>query len=204
MLKIGHMEYPNLPERKLIDIPTNSRASRGTCKIIEQVSVPSLALAVRHKPRSPWTFSKCSKQMHVTRQKTDWRINWKPSIIYHQKKARENWGDKGEPLSSCTPCSCRIAAGNCSCPGCSLDLETRHIFRDFIKYTRNNRQLVLWSLTKVAYFQSTWKVKYQDDRSWRTPKKLYLVIFLNKLENIHYIQPCSSSNQPTWKCWTVK
>src|SRR6187401_2504435 len=28
------MEYPNLPERKLIDIPANSRASRGTCKII--------------------------------------------------------------------------------------------------------------------------------------------------------------------------
>src|SRR4051812_45093904 len=28
------MEYPNLPERKLIDIPANSRASRGTCKFI--------------------------------------------------------------------------------------------------------------------------------------------------------------------------
>jgi len=26
--KIGHMEYPNLPERKLIDILANSRASR--------------------------------------------------------------------------------------------------------------------------------------------------------------------------------
>src|SRR3990170_5517893 len=82
------------------------------------------------------------KQTHVTRQKTDWRINWKPSIIYHQKKARENWGNKGEPLSSCTPCSCRTAAGTCSCPGWSPDLETRHIIRDFIKYTRNNRQLV--------------------------------------------------------------
>ena len=30
------MEYPNLPERKLIDIPANSRASWGTCKIIIQ------------------------------------------------------------------------------------------------------------------------------------------------------------------------
>jgi hypothetical protein len=26
------MEYPNLPERKLIDVPAISRASRGTCK----------------------------------------------------------------------------------------------------------------------------------------------------------------------------
>ena len=25
------MEYPNLLERKLIDVPANSRASRGTC-----------------------------------------------------------------------------------------------------------------------------------------------------------------------------
>ena len=34
--KIGHMEYPNLPERKLIDFPANSRASWGTCKFIIQ------------------------------------------------------------------------------------------------------------------------------------------------------------------------
>ena len=32
LLKIGHMEYPNLPERKLIDVPAISRAYRGTCR----------------------------------------------------------------------------------------------------------------------------------------------------------------------------
>jgi hypothetical protein len=30
------MEYPNLPERKLIDVPAISRASRGTCTSISQ------------------------------------------------------------------------------------------------------------------------------------------------------------------------
>ena len=55
MLKIGHMEYPNLPERKLIDIPANSRASRvdkakkasnTTWKIHQAVSSPSSIIFV--------------------------------------------------------------------------------------------------------------------------------------------------------------
>jgi hypothetical protein len=40
LLKIGHMEYPNLPERKLIDIPANSRASRGTAAASQVDKIP--------------------------------------------------------------------------------------------------------------------------------------------------------------------
>ena len=34
------MEYPNLPERKLIDIPANSRASRGTAAASQVDKIP--------------------------------------------------------------------------------------------------------------------------------------------------------------------
>ena len=33
------MEYPNLPERKLIDVPAISRVSRGTCKHFTKISI---------------------------------------------------------------------------------------------------------------------------------------------------------------------
>ena len=40
LLKIGHMEYPNLQEQKLIDISANSRASRGTAAASQVDKIP--------------------------------------------------------------------------------------------------------------------------------------------------------------------
>ena len=48
------MEYPNFPERKLIDIPATSRASRGTCKIIMTRRASQGPQAAAASPRAPF------------------------------------------------------------------------------------------------------------------------------------------------------
>ena len=83
------MEYPNLPERKLIDILANSRASRGTCKII-------ILPLPRCNPTTPhniimtrWSETKPSKlkglYFHMDEKATDHMV-----LCFHMDKNQVN------------------------------------------------------------------------------------------------------------------